>query len=95
MTKQTLPNTKPVIGKIIEKHEECEDTFKFLIELPINVKKALPGQFIMLWVPGVDEFPIGIAGYENSVLEIGVAKMGQGSKAMIDKNVGDYVGISP
>ena len=93
MTKQTLPNTKPIMGRIIQKWEECEDTFGFLIDVPVKVKGAKPGQFIMLWVPGVDEYPIGIAGFENNVLEIGVSKMGEGTEAMINKNEGDLVGI--
>ena len=93
MTKLTMPNTKPLMGKIILKEEECEDTYKFLIELPIKVERALPGQFVMLWVPGVDEYPVGIAGYKENILELGVSLMGQGSKAMIEKNVGDFVGI--
>ncbi|MHA1200677.1 MAG: hypothetical protein ACTSQF_15265, partial [Candidatus Heimdallarchaeaceae archaeon] len=93
MTKQTIPNSKPLMGRIIAKEEECEDTYKFLIELPIKAARALPGQFIMLWVPGVDEFPLGIAGLEENILEIGIAKMGPGSEAMIDKQIGDYVGI--
>ena len=93
MTKQTLPNTKPIMGTIIKKWEECEDTFGFLIDIPVEVKSAKPGQFIMLWVPGVDEYPIGIAGYEDNILEIGVAKMGLGTEAMINKKEGDLVGI--
>jgi dihydroorotate dehydrogenase electron transfer subunit len=93
MTKQTLPNTKPIIGKIIEKWEECDDTFGFRIEVPVNVKSAKPGQFVMLWVPGVDEYPIGVAGFENNALEIGVSRMGEGTEAMINKEIGDLVGI--
>ena len=76
MTKLTLPNTKPIMCKIIDKVEECEDTYTFLLDLPTKVQNAKPGQFVMLWVPGVDEFPIGIAGFENGILEIGVAKGG-------------------
>ena len=70
MTKLTLPNTKPVMAKIVDKWEECEDTFGFILELPTKVQRAKPGQFIMLWVPGVDEFPVGIAGFEENRLEI-------------------------
>ena len=93
MKKQTLANTKPLMGKIIGKQEECDDTFTFFIELPVKNKIAKPGQFIMLWVPGVDEHPIGVAGYEDDVLELGIAKMGIGTSAMLDKKIGDFVGI--
>jgi len=93
MTRFTLPNDRPIMGKIIEREEDCEDTFKFLIDLPTKAQRALPGQFIMLWVPGVDEFPVGIAGFDKNILELGIARMGPGSSAMIDKKIGDYVGI--
>ena len=93
MTRNTLPNTKPMMCKIIEKKEECDDTFVFLLDVPVKVKGAKPGQFIMLWVPGVDEFPIGIAGFEDNILEIGVAKMGHGTEELLKMNVGEYLGI--
>jgi len=44
MTRQTLPNTKPIMCKIIKKEEECEDTYTFLLEVPIKVQNAKPGQ---------------------------------------------------
>ena len=93
MKKQTLANTRPLMGKIVDKQLECDDTYNFLIELPVKNKNPKPGQFIMLWVPGVDEFPVGVAGYENDVLEIGIAKMGPGTTAMQEKEIGDFVGI--
>ena len=93
MKKQTLTNTKPLMGKIIDKQEECDDTYNFLIDLPVKNKTAKPGQFVMLWVPRVDEFPVGIAGYEDDILELGIAKMGPGTSAMIEKKIGDFVGI--
>ncbi|MBY9000178.1 MAG: dihydroorotate dehydrogenase electron transfer subunit [Candidatus Heimdallarchaeota archaeon] len=93
MTKNTLPNTKPIMCKIIEKIENCEDTFVFLLDLPVNVQGAKPGQFIMLWVPGIDEFPVGVAGFDNNILEIGVAKMGPGTEALLKMDVGEFLGI--
>ena len=93
MKKQTLANSKPLMGKIIDKKEECDDTFNFLIDLPVKNKTVKPGQFVMLWVPGVDEFPVGVAGYEDDILELGIAKMGPGTSAMIAKGIGDFVGI--
>ncbi|MCG3216514.1 MAG: hypothetical protein KAS63_07315 [Candidatus Heimdallarchaeota archaeon] len=93
MKKGIMNNTRPLICKIVDKWEECDDTFGFVLELPIKIQKAKPGQFIMLWIPGVDEYPVGIAGIKNGFIEIGVAKMGVGTSAMIDKQKGDFVGI--
>lgn len=93
MTKQTLPNTRPIIGKIIKKWEECDNTFGFFIEIPVKVQRAKPGQFVMLWVPEIDEFPVGIAGFDDNILELGIANMGPGTSAMNEKEIGQLVGI--
>ena len=93
MTKQTLVNDKPLMCEIIDKWEECFETVSFKIKLPVKVQKAKPGQFIMLWVPGVDEYPVGIAGYDDGILELGIAKMGQGTEEMQKLEIGDLVGI--
>lgn len=93
MIKQTLSNDKPVMSVIVEKWEECFETYCYKIKLPVKIQSAKPGQFIMLWVPGEDEYPIGIAGLKDSILEVGIAKMGPGTEAMHKKEVGDLVGI--
>ncbi|OLS32099.1 MAG: Sulfhydrogenase 1 subunit gamma [Candidatus Heimdallarchaeota archaeon AB_125] len=93
MTKQTLANDKPLMCKIVDKWEECFETFSFKLQLPVKVQGAKPGQFIMLWIPGEDEYPVGIAGLENNILEVGIARMGEGTEAMHRKEVGDFVGI--
>jgi dihydroorotate dehydrogenase electron transfer subunit len=93
MTKQTLPNDKPIVCEIVEKWKECFETYSYKLQLSVKVSSAKPGQFVMLWVPGVDEYPIGIAGFKDGLLEIGIAKMGPGTEAMHQKDIGDFVGI--
>ncbi len=51
---------------------------------------AEPGQFIMLWIPGIDEKPMSIAGIRP--LTISVARVGPATSALHDMNIGDYVG---
>lgn len=51
--------------------------------------KAKPGQFVMVWEPGVGERPFGI-GAENP-LAISVAKVGKVSSAIHEKKQGDKV----
>jgi len=86
-------NSKPTMGKIIRIREECEDTRSFWIELHNEITKIKPGQFIMLWVPGVDEFPIGVAGYKGNILELCITKVGEGTTALFNLKEGDLVGI--
>ncbi len=85
--------SKPIIGKIAEIKEECKDTKTFIIEFPIKIEKINPGQFVMLWVPGKDEFPLGVAGYTENKLELAVAMVGEGTKALFELKKGDLLGV--
>ncbi|MDD1664676.1 MAG: dihydroorotate dehydrogenase electron transfer subunit [Methanomicrobiales archaeon] len=48
-----------------------------------------PGQFVMVWVPGVDEIPMALSG-ENS---ISVQEVGDATSAMFSLKRGDLLGI--
>lgn len=77
----------------------CEDT----LETP-NVKtlifqdnlsfKAKPGQFLMVWIPGVEELPMSVmVSNTNDNAAITVKKYGIGSTALFQKKKGDVIGI--
>jgi dihydroorotate dehydrogenase electron transfer subunit len=54
--------------------------------------KARPGQFIMVWIPGVDEVPMGfshLSGYAG----ITVQRMGEATEALCDLQVDDVLGV--
>lgn len=53
---------------------------------------SLPGQFIMLWVPGTGERPVAV--YEdNKGFKISVAKVGTVSNALHTLKAGDKIGV--
>ena len=54
------------------------------------IPHATPGQFVMLWIPGVDEKPFAIVAREP--LTLTVAAVGPFSRALHALNVGDRVG---
>jgi dihydroorotate dehydrogenase electron transfer subunit len=56
--------------------------------------KAKPGQFLMLWIPGVDEIPLSIldAGKDGSVA-VAVKNVGEATKALHDKKIGETIGV--
>ncbi|MFH0971513.1 MAG: dihydroorotate dehydrogenase electron transfer subunit [Candidatus Micrarchaeota archaeon] len=62
-------------------------TFTFKESLP-----ALPGQFVMVWLPGVDEKPLGVS--SERPLSISFANVGRFSDALSKLEAGDKVGIS-
>ena len=50
---------------------------------------ARPGQFVMVWVPGVDEVPMGL----SSPSSITVQKVGDATTALFAMHAGDRIGI--
>jgi dihydroorotate dehydrogenase electron transfer subunit len=56
--------------------------------------KAEPGQFVMVWIPGVDEIPISLSAITPSGLtSITVAQVGEATNALHQRKRGDVLGI--
>ncbi|HIJ97700.1 TPA: dihydroorotate dehydrogenase electron transfer subunit [archaeon] len=56
-------------------------------------EKAEPGQFLMVWVPGSKEMPMSVSYSDEKKIAVTVAAVGEGSKALHAKKVGDYIGL--
>jgi len=57
--------------------------------------KAKPGQFLMLWIPGVDEIPLSIFATkeEEGVVSVAVKRVGEATQALHEKGVGEIIGV--
>jgi len=56
--------------------------------------RAKPGQFLMLWIPGVDEIPLSILdAKEDSAVSVAVKKVGEATQALHNKKTGEIIGI--
>ena len=75
------------MSRIVDIRRETPLVKTFVLDCDID---AQPGQFILLWLPGVDEKPMSIAGM--SPLTVSVARVGPMTIALHDLNVGDYLG---
>jgi dihydroorotate dehydrogenase electron transfer subunit len=53
---------------------------------------AVPGQFVMVWVPGVDEFPMSVS-YSGKDFGVTYQILGEGTKTLSRMKAGDKVGI--
>jgi dihydroorotate dehydrogenase electron transfer subunit len=61
------------------------------IETPISI---LPGQFVMVWIPGIDEIPMSVSRIGPKFrIRISVAAVGEATKALHALKVGDLIGI--
>lgn len=78
----------PQTVRIAEIIDETRTVKTFILEA--EVPDAAPGQFVMLWLPSVDEKPVSIA--SPSPLSLTVARVGPFSVALHNCRAGDYVG---
>ncbi|MDW8352025.1 MAG: dihydroorotate dehydrogenase electron transfer subunit [Anaerolineae bacterium] len=77
----------PRMARVVEIIRETPTVKTFVLDSAID---AQAGQFIMLWLPGVDEKPMSVAGMRP--LTISVAKVGPMTTALHALRVGDRVG---
>ncbi len=59
------------------------------------IAKIRPGRFIMVWLPGIDEFPLSPSRYDHKScsIEVTFKIRGEGTRALSLLNVGDKVFI--
>ena len=84
---------KPAIVKIENVIEETPTvrTLVFSDEVLANV---LPGQFAMVWIPGVNELPMSVMiSLEKGKAAFTIRKHGEASTALYTVKVGEYIGV--
>jgi dihydroorotate dehydrogenase electron transfer subunit len=55
---------------------------------------AMPGQFIMLWIPGVDEIPLSILDTdEDGTVAVAVKNVGDATRALHSMKAGELLGV--
>ncbi|MEM2508786.1 MAG: dihydroorotate dehydrogenase electron transfer subunit, partial [Candidatus Thermoplasmatota archaeon] len=57
-----------------------------------KLKNAKPGQFVMVWIPGVDEIPMSLS-YIGNMQAITVERVGEATEKMHQMNEKDKIGI--
>ncbi len=69
--------------------EEALDTTTLRFDM---AEVARPGQFVMVWVPGVDEIPMSLS-YMGDVKGVTVKAVGEATRALAAVSVGELVGV--
>jgi dihydroorotate dehydrogenase electron transfer subunit len=83
----------PTICKI-EKVIDETPTVRTLVFSDDVMAKVLPGQFAMVWIPGVNELPMSVMiSQETGKAAFTIRKYGEASTALYNRKVGDYIGI--
>ena len=57
--------------------------------------KAKAGQFVMVWIPGVDEIPLGLSSFnpKSRICSVTVAQVGEATEALNKRKAGDLIGV--
>ena len=90
MTEIALKNCLPKTYAIAEIKEETDHVKTLTFDVSLGGK---PGQFLMIWLPGVDEVPMSIAMDDGKQTKVTFFDVGDMTKALFKKNVGDYIGL--
>jgi len=86
-----IPQTElPEIVKIKKITEETPVVRTFYFDIVLNSR---PGQFVMLWMPGVDEKPISISLDTGDSVALTICARGDCTKQIAELKVGDKLGI--
>jgi len=84
---------RPMICKITSIVDEAIDRKTITVRAPIIARKANPGQFIMVWVIGVDEIPMGISHIGDEEISFTVHRVGEATAALHKRKIGDVIGV--
>jgi dihydroorotate dehydrogenase electron transfer subunit len=82
--------------RIVEIKEAKKENFtvKTFTFMDKRCGKAEPGQFVMVWIPGVDEIPMSLSAITSKGLSsITVNEVGEASRALNQKEKGDQIGV--
>ncbi|TFG32546.1 dihydroorotate dehydrogenase electron transfer subunit [Candidatus Thorarchaeota archaeon] len=52
-----------------------------------------PGQFLMVWIPEVDEIPMSISMQDDSSIALTVLPVGESTRKLCERTPGDWIGI--
>ena len=89
-----MPINIPTLHEILSIRDEAKTVKTFRFHAPEIAGGCQPGQFVMVWVPGVDEIPISVAqAARDGKLELAIADVGDCSHRLHGLHAGDLVGL--
>ena len=80
----------PIITRIMSSLEEATDIKTITFRYP---GEMIPGQFFMVWIPGVDEIPMSVSSIKQNVKGITFRNVGDATQALYQLKKGDRIGI--
>lgn len=70
--------------------DEAEDVKTFTFRQKID---AVPGQFVMLWIPGKGMKPFGVSSQDEESFSVTVSRVGEFTNILFEKKENEYIGV--
>lgn len=93
--KNLTPSTvlHPIVTPILNIMAETPRTKRFTLSAASIAQNATPGQFMMVWIPGIDEIPMSISNASGDQVEFAAARVGDATTALHKLKPGDLLGV--
>ena len=85
----------PELHEILDVRQETPSVKAFVFEAKRIAELAKPGQFVMVWLPGVDEIPISVAhvNRKKGLVELAISKAGDCTSRIHELGKGKTLGL--
>jgi dihydroorotate dehydrogenase electron transfer subunit len=80
----------PYVTPILKSTDEAQDIKTVTFQYPGKIE---PGQFFMIWIPGVDEIPMSVSLIQDKVKGITFRRIGEATSALYNLKKGDAIGV--
>jgi len=86
---------RPHVTPILKVKQETPRVKSFTLRAPTIAREASPGQFLMVWIPGVDEIPMSIAAanQKRGLVEFAAARVGDATTKLHQAKPGTPLGL--
>ena len=94
-TAEPPPQLRPHVTPILKVRRETPRVKSFILRAPTIAREASPGQFLMVWIPGVDEIPMSIAAAnpKTGLVEFAAARVGDATTKLHQAKPGTPLGL--
>lgn len=85
----------PHRGRVVSSSRDLDDTVTLTVDIPDGaMAQPVPGQFHMLWAPGIGEVPISVSGTDGpDRLVFTIRAVGAVTAALCATGTGDEIGV--
>ncbi len=83
----------PVTVPVTQVVKENKTTRTLVFRHPKETLSIRPGQFLMVWIPGVDEIPMSVSSWNPPSVGVTVSPIGEATDALASVRKGQQIGV--